>query len=190
MPKELHDKNKKINRTRNYLCIHETGEMFTSVKEASVELGVHSSNISKHLTGNRICDRLSYFTFYRVKGCIFCKKPLEDSDRSARCKKMGYWCCKDCEKTYNFKYYYDFPLSSYKKLLKEQNESCAICGIHNSKLKESLFLDHNHNTGKVRGLLCRKCNSGIGLLGDNMAILKKAISYLEKEGDYHSESIT
>lgn len=64
--------------------------------------------------------------------------------------------------------------------------NCQICGrsaddnITLSKRKRSLCLDHDHKTGKLRGVLCDRCNRGIGLLKDDIRILKSAISYLEK----------
>ena len=58
---------------------------------------------------------------------------------------------------------------------------CMICGS-----KETICIDHCHETGKVRGLLCRKCNTGIGMLGDTLVQLRLAVKYLENslEVDY------
>lgn len=62
----------------------------------------------------------------------------------------------------------------------EQNGCCAICGDHQSNQARSMAVDHCHETGRVRGLLCMKCNTGIGKLGDSPELLRKAIAYLEK----------
>lgn len=60
----------------------------------------------------------------------------------------------------------------------EQAGLCAIChGETNGQ--GDLHVDHDHVTGKVRGLLCSRCNTGIGMMGDNTALLRKAIEYLE-----------
>jgi hypothetical protein len=67
----------------------------------------------------------------------------------------------------------------YLLMLKKQNYCCDICGIHQDKLKRNLDVDHNHNTGNVRGLLCTPCNSGIGKLKDSINMLEKAINYLK-----------
>ena len=58
---------------------------------------------------------------------------------------------------------------------------CMICGS-----KDTICIDHCHETGKVRGLLCRKCNTGIGMLGDTLVQLRLAVKYLENslEVDY------
>ena len=61
----------------------------------------------------------------------------------------------------------------------EQGGRCKICGVHQSEIKRSLCVDHDHETGKVRGLLCGKCNTAIGLFGDNRELVKLAFEYLE-----------
>ena len=55
--------------------------------------------------------------------------------------------------------------------------ACDICGKEESNGFD-LAVDHNHKTGKIRGLLCRKCNTGIGLFQDSTELLAKAIEYL------------
>lgn len=56
-----------------------------------------------------------------------------------------------------------------------ENAVCSICGIDSS-----LVLDHCHETGKIRGVLCRACNMALGLLGDNINGLRKAVEYLNE----------
>ena len=65
----------------------------------------------------------------------------------------------------------------YDNMLLEQNNKCAIC---KDAIGYEASVDHDHKTKKVRGLLCGKCNSGIGLLKDNPEILRSAALYLEK----------
>jgi hypothetical protein len=68
---------------------------------------------------------------------------------------------------------YGIELKDYKELCKQQKFKCQIC-----REFKTLCVDHCHHTGKIRGLLCRTCNSGIGLLKDNPAFLSNAIEYL------------
>jgi hypothetical protein len=75
---------------------------------------------------------------------------------------------------------YSLDLKQYSSLLEEHNNSCGICGIHQKELKKCLCIDHCHITGKVRGFLCSKCNSGIGMFNDNIKNLQKAVIYLNK----------
>lgn len=80
------------------------------------------------------------------------------------------------------KHRYGIDVKSYNRLFSKQQGCCAICGVHQSELSERLCIDHNHETGKVRGLLCRSCNRGIGFLKDDFEITDKATTYL-KGGD-------
>jgi len=80
---------------------------------------------------------------------------------------------------------YGLTLDDYNKKLTEQNDSCAICGKHKSLhhegnrkgAKKNLCVDHNHETGKVRGLLCCSCNRGLGYYENYKDKFKE---YLEK----------
>ncbi len=72
---------------------------------------------------------------------------------------------------------HNMTLEQYDDLLKSQDGTCKICGGVNLDGRR-LSVDHNHCTGKVRGLLCCKCNSFIGFATDNVEILYKAIQYL------------
>lgn len=66
-------------------------------------------------------------------------------------------------------------------MLSIQNFSCAICGGNDfERIGRVLSVDHDHKTGKVRGLLCLTCNSGLGIFKDDPVLLKKASSYLEE----------
>lgn len=74
---------------------------------------------------------------------------------------------------------YGITLKDYNLLLEKQNHKCAICESDNAGGRGVFHVDHDHETGKIRGLLCHKCNTGIGLLDDNIKILSKAINYLQ-----------
>lgn len=71
-------------------------------------------------------------------------------------------------------------LEEYDEMLLEQNGCCAICGIHYTSLKKRLGVDHDHNSGIIRGLLCNKCNIGLGMFKDNIESLMNAIKYLNR----------
>lgn len=81
---------------------------------------------------------------------------------------------------------YGITIHDYEVLLKKQNGVCAICGglayKKNGDVK-TLHVDHDHTTGKVRGLLCSDCNTALGGFKDSQESLLKAIKYL-KENDY------
>lgn len=61
-----------------------------------------------------------------------------------------------------------------------QKGKCACCGIEEASFKRKLHVDHDKNTGSVRGLLCTQCNPGIGYFKHSIDRLEKAIQYLKK----------
>lgn len=69
----------------------------------------------------------------------------------------------------------------YQIILQEQNGVCAICNEPESVKNRSLSVDHDHITGKIRGLLCSNCNPGIGKFKEKIELLKKAVAYLERD---------
>ena len=73
---------------------------------------------------------------------------------------------------------YGLTLVGYDQLLASQGGGCAICGALRTNGKTSLPVDHDHQTGKVRGILCDPCNRAIGLLKDNPELLGRAQQYL------------
>jgi hypothetical protein len=73
---------------------------------------------------------------------------------------------------------YGITVEQYQKMYVQQNGRCAICDREDSN---TLHIDHNHKTGKVRGLLCGACNRGIGMFGDNKDLLMNAMEYLDNE---------
>lgn len=68
----------------------------------------------------------------------------------------------------------------YTAKYNEQNGACAIGGMPETVNSVALAIDHDHATGAIRGLLCRRCNTGLGLFRDNPDLLRKAAAYLEK----------
>lgn len=79
---------------------------------------------------------------------------------------------------------YGLTLEDQERMLREQNYKCAICGqeifLQGSSQKLIAHVDHDHKTGKVRGLLCKECNIGLGKFMDNTEYLLRAVSYLKK----------
>lgn len=132
-----------------------------------------------------------------VKTCTQCamKKPIEEFRVNSKGSLM--W-CQECHTTigkntmknwrtknperakYNRKRSlltkYNMTPEEFTYMVMEQGGVCAICGL----VPSALYVDHDHTTGAVRGLLCQKCNSGIGFLGDSLEGLEKAINYLKK----------
>ena len=72
---------------------------------------------------------------------------------------------------------YGITLEEYNIRCNEQNNECLIC----KQPSEKLVVDHCHTTGDVRGLICNKCNVGLGFFEDSQVLLMNAIKYLNKE---------
>ena len=130
----------------------------------------------KCLCGKEMCVNLSklYDGFYRDCGCGAARI---ESDSSVL----------DFEDARRNKYLmskYGITIWDYLEMMKIQNNSCAICGkgcwVTGNSGKYPFYVDHNHLTGKVRGLLCAKCNNGLGAFEDNINYLSRAADYLSR----------
>jgi len=135
-----------------------------------------------------------------------CKKCKESKDLSKFTKRKNgknglKSICAVCERKYHKEYRasrpnwwrkygifnkFNLTLDQYDDILLKQNSVCAICkNPETAKRKNSnevkyLAVDHCHKTGKIRGLLCSLCNTGIGKLKDDIKILENAIEYLKQ----------
>lgn len=143
-----------------------------------------------------------------LKTCACCgeQKPY-DSFPKGKQRKDGTYAlrsqCKQCTVQHNLDVYhnrggkekqkqrsfknnlkrYGITPEEYKKLFQEQQGRCKICNTNEasrSKASYNLFVDHDHKTGIVRGLLCHHCNMGLGHFKDDTKFLKKAIEYLNE----------
>jgi len=93
-----------------------------------------------------------------------------------------------CKKCYNMESKlktYKITEDDYNNMLQRQNGFCALCQKETvgyidkyTKKGKPLVIDHCHKTGGVRGLLCSKCNNGLGMFKDDIMILYKAIEYI------------
>lgn len=82
---------------------------------------------------------------------------------------------------YRLRKLYGVTLDRFTEMLKQQNHKCLICG---TGLNTSSPMDHCHATGKVRGILCTHCNTGLGKFRDNPEFLQAAIAYLNEHSTY------
>jgi hypothetical protein len=108
------------------------------------------------------------------------KKEWEIKNKPRLQEKSKEWYNKNAMRVKNTRLIYKFgiTLDEYNELLNKQKNSCSICG--NPPRLQKFAVDHDHKTGKVRGLLCRDCNVGIGNLKDDPDLIEKAIQYIKK----------
>jgi len=117
-----------------------------------------------------------------------------------KARKGGYCCyCKACEKAYKSspkgmqvrrnalrKYYFGITAEEFVEMLVRQKGVCAICGEPETNIDyrsgevRALCVDHDHQTGKIRELLCYRCNLVVGHSREDAKILKDTINYLKK----------
>ena len=124
--------------------------------------------------------------------CPMCKEfkaPSEFNKNPKYTNGLESECRKCRKKRYKAKYErktvlkskYGLTLEAFDEMVEKQNGVCAIClKSEVDVLKKRLSVDHCHKTGKVRGLLCSRCNQAIGLMKDDVSSLARAIEYLSK----------
>lgn len=95
----------------------------------------------------------------------------------------------------HLKYKYSLTINQLTDALNRQNGGCAICEaklpdllVYNNR-KRGYAIDHNHETGEFRGVLCLNCNSMLGMSKDSPEILDKASAYLKNRGSYHGLAV-
>jgi Recombination endonuclease VII len=135
------------------------------------------------------------------KTCLLCEKDKEESDFyrffdkwankhyiSARCKP----CHQEYKKTSpttarnrkaeKLQLRYGLTYEQWENMRQAENYSCMICGITEDEIGKKLDVDHCHESGKVRGILCNPCNSLLGHARDRIEILEASIQYLKENG--------
>lgn len=130
--------------------------------------------------------------------CGIAKEKKEFGKDSTTASGVSSW-CKSCKKVWRSQYRKDNPGSlkkidfnndlkkhygitseQYWKLFEAQKGNCACCGQSHELFKRRLHVDHDHETGVIRGLLCTECNPGLGYFQDSVERLEAAVTYLKK----------
>lgn len=135
-----------------------------------------------------------------MRTCAHCNvsKPPTEYYRDSKASDRLRWICKPCHSTnmrkwwqnnqgrrrgYTLKRLHQITLDHYESLLRQQHGVCAICRKPPSRSNMTemvLDVDHDHKSGKIRGLLCRSCNGGLGLFKDSPHLMLAAIDYLKQ----------
>jgi len=110
-----------------------------------------------------------------------CKQRFNQSEAGKEYKRKWYLENAYKSKSSHLLKKYKITMNDYIGLLERQNGVCAICK-ETCKSGRYLAVDHCHETGKIRGLLCLECNRGIGALKDSVSLLECAINYLVSHG--------
>ena len=131
----------------------------------------------------------------RIRECQHCGITFELGSDSAQFKYCSVSCRQkwhynrwksnggkrdpDKVKSYWLKHSYGITLEDYNAMLNQQGNKCACCETA-EPTGYNWHVDHCHKTGKVRALLCSKCNQGIGLFDESVLKLEQAIKYIRK----------
>jgi len=123
-----------------------------------------------------------------LKICKTCGRVLRKEKDFRICGKYQAKECKKCQALKNVSYQrksdykrkYGITVEEYNSLLESQDYSCKICGKNEDEFKYHLCVDHNHETGEVRGLLCKSCNTFLGKIEYNLNKAVKSIEYLRE----------
>ena len=121
------------------------------------------------------------------KHCTSCglEKPLERfySNRN-KCKDCHnkeandrYHANKDLRRDQNLRNLYGITLEEYNQMYADQEGCCACCGRHATEFTRNLAVDHDHDTGEVRALLCTHCNTAYGSLQENEERIHQLLRY-------------
>jgi hypothetical protein len=108
----------------------------------------------------------------------------ENKEKLNKLSRENHLNNKERDSEIRLKYRYGITTEDHKKLYESQNGICPICKnkfkfISENKT-EMLFIDHNHKTGIIRGLICRRCNLLLGHANDDVKLLLNAVEYLKK----------
>lgn len=144
-----------------------------------------------------------------IKRCSRCKETQTANQfyrNKANKDGLDGW-CKNCHKARHVEYTprtreqrrsrvlvhnYGITFEQYDAMFQKQGGACAICGNPQPqahKRAKNLSVDHDHVTGKIRGLLCSGCNAGLGQFTDDIARLESAIAYLKRGGSNGSPEV-
>jgi hypothetical protein len=76
---------------------------------------------------------------------------------------------------------YRITLEEFEAMIEAQDGRCAICsiGLEAGNGRAGAHVDHDHDTGRVRGALCGNCNRGLGMFSDSRAVVERALAYLK-----------
>ena len=131
--------------------------------------------MAKQTDGIFVCKKCGCVEFYLFKDgrkrCANCQKERMRKYYATDEYKQKH---REYDRTHHRMRRYRCTDEEYEELFRRQNGKCAICGME----VEKLVIDHDHKTGKIRGLLCDSCNWGLGHFKDNPEYLRNAIDYL------------
>ncbi len=163
--------------------LYQEGKTFREI--ASI-YGISIATTSRILRKFKIPIRAAGARLKTTLTCYRCKKSFDRNSTEVYPFKGGGCICKQCHRKKVWEEQqglrtFGITQKDYKEMLLKQNHQCLICGKHHeNKRHERLYVDHDHKTDKIRGLLCHDCHVGLGNFKDDKILLQKAIDYLNQ----------
>lgn len=123
-----------------------------------------------------------------IQGCGTCRECMRVAERARRARdpetfrerQRAFRAANPLSKLDSNFRRYGITTAGYEALLAAQGGRCACCGTTSNRSGKRLAVDHDHETGAIRGIICHSCNTGIGSLGDTAEGLRRALNYLER----------
>lgn len=125
----------------------------------------------------------------RIKNREYMRKRIRTAEQKAQdCRNHAKWHLTDKYKSWRLMRDFGITLEQFNQAFEKQGGICAVCGRpETATINGKIFwlsVDHDHNTGKVRGLLCHKCNIALGHLEENPVIIQSLLTYITKGTEY------
>ena len=145
----------------------------------------------------RFCCHQCYAKYLTKHPPVKCERCGKEFHRNSNMNRARF-CSRTCWKTgtkskykdipeqqraWHLKAHYGISLAEYQAILVLQGGGCAVCGKKKHSVK-ALHVDHDHKTGKTRGIVCSSCNRAIAFMGDSPELAKKLVNYLEVYSGY------
>lgn len=128
------------------------------------------------------------------RNCTSCSRPFPWSEfyRMTQRKDNKDGVCKECRRGWMRRNRFGLNPEQHAAIFQRQAGRCAICKIPETEalIKRKLAVDHNHSNGKIRGLLCVRCNTGLGCFEDSPKMIAKALAYLKLHAEPSPELST
>jgi hypothetical protein len=168
-PRDSHRKDGHCSRCK--ACERERNRFYTLRNEVHVAAG----NVP-HLKRCIVCNMekpLAQYTLSR-------RMPDGHASQCRECRRLSAELTKDARRDAYLQRTYGITQATYDVMLREQGDCCKICGsVEPGRRSCHFHVDHDHVTGRIRGLLCDQCNTGIGKFRDSAMLLRCAATYCE-----------
>lgn len=143
-----------------------------------------TKDLSAYYTRSRILKYPDTASGYQsiCKECYKAQRAVYVAANKQKCRESDrkrYKSKPEIFRAWNYKRNFGITIDEYNQMFTLQEGKCAGCSRHQSELSKRLAIDHDHDTGQIRGLLCQNCNRALGLVKDRPSVLVNLAGYLQ-----------